>query len=131
MPVRRYLNNAARLYATHWHHPGIRGLGHISLDPGLRVIGCKIGLDIMMHERVVVNNTSILELRNEFFRRRPRRCCVTLWLLAIAKFSQDINTSIQDFLLLGCRQFRDVFVRVAMESDLVARVPDFGELFWK
>ena len=82
----------------------------------------------MMHKGMVIHYPRLLQLRNEFSTRRPSRRRVTKRLFA-TELRQRLDRTIQNALLLGRGQLAHVFVRVAMESDFVACIPDFGQLF--
>lgn len=129
MPIRRDLDDVTRFQRRHGRHPGIRRFGHVRLDPGLRVIRHKIGLYIMVHKAMVVQNPCLLQLWDQLSRRRPRRRCVAQRLLAVAEFGQDVDAPVEHGLLLFRAQLRDVLVRVAVETDLMACIADFGQLF--
>ena len=43
----------------------------VGLDPGMAAVGREVGLQVVVHEAVVVEDAGGLELGNEFFRRGP------------------------------------------------------------
>lgn len=84
----------------------------------------------MMHERMVVDDSGFFKLRDQLFGCRPCWRGVALWLLA-AEFGQDVDGACEDGFLLFGGEFGDVFVGVAVETDFVAGVADFGHLLWE
>ena len=62
MPVRGDLDDAAGFEGAHGRHPGVGGFGEVGFCPGLAVVGGEVGLQVVVHERMVVEDPGFLEL---------------------------------------------------------------------
>lgn len=128
VPVRRYLHDLGRLDASHRFHPAGRPFGVVCFDPGMGIVRRKIGLNIMVHKRMIVYDSCSLELWDESARGCPSGCGVSFWSFAVAELGQGIDRFVEDSLLFSIRKLTDVLVRVAMQTELVARIAHFGQL---
>lgn len=82
MPIRRNLYDFARSNFGHWLHPSLGLLLVISLNPLMTCVWRKIWLQVMMHKRMIIQNTMFFEQRDEFFACGPGWRRVALWLFA-------------------------------------------------
>lgn len=99
MPIRRNLDDAARPDPAHRPHPVARLLAAVRLDPLVAPVGRPVGLQVVVHERVVVLDAERLQLRDQLPARQPRRRRVAARLLA-REGGQHVDGFGQDVVLL-------------------------------
>jgi len=78
-------------------------------------IRCKVWLQIVMHEAVIVDDVVFFQQRNQLFTGVPSWCCIAFW-WASGEGGQDFYGFFEDVGLLGEGEFGDVFVGVAVET---------------
>lgn len=147
MPVRRNLDDLARPHLTHGVHPRRSGLLEVRFDPGLAGVGSEVGLQVVVHKGVVVEDVVFLEEGDEFFGGGPEGRGVSDGRFA-AEFGQTVDGADDDVLLLLGGKLGERLVGVTwgstspsssregergrtMKTDLMPTVADFGQLLWE
>ena len=88
MPVRGDLHHVRRPELAHRGHPRLGGLGDVGFDPGFGTVGRKVGLEVVVHEGVVVDYALFLEERDELFGGGPVGGGVAFGFLAVAEVGE-------------------------------------------